>query len=124
MMKPHAALLLATLILISGMLWAEPLRAEALPARALFAPVGAGSSTLSAPTLQEGLSDLPTAARGGNGLSGYLFFGPEQWSFWWQGQRVTPTQIPAGMSAITADPESLRFDYQGTAYHFTLGKFN
>lgn len=103
------------------MLLAVPALANDLPARPLFKPSG------SAPMVNAPLPiAMPSAISGtsSNGIGSFMYFAPDKWSFWWQGQRVTPDELPDGISDVDVTPNAIRFTQHGEAHEFLFGKFN
>lgn len=109
--------------LILFMLIATPATAGELPGRALFAPSG-GIASVPATSNTSGMvmpSATPTTTS--NSIASFMYFAPDKWSFWWHGQRVTPQNIPNGMSDVDVTPAAIRFVFDGAQHEYLTGKF-
>lgn len=97
--------------------------ARELPSRPLFAPAASG---ITAPVLQQPGNSPPLQANvaANAGISSFMYFSPEQWSFWWRGQHVTSHQVPSTLADVTVTPERVRFTADGASHDYAIGKFN
>jgi hypothetical protein len=107
-------LLLFTLITTPAMA-AEP--PAPLPERSLFFPAGNAPAASNA-----GITPSAAIAAGPN-VHNFIYVGPEQWSFWWQGQRVTAQTIPTDMVIESITPAEVRFQHGGQTHTFAVGRF-
>lgn len=92
--------------------------APAVPARPLFAPTG------QAPAVNISNLSAGSFAASQDGITSFMYFGPTQWSFWWRGQRVTPTTVPDDITELQIDSQRVLFLHDGQEYRHTIGKFN
>ncbi|MGE3770626.1 MAG: hypothetical protein AB7G06_06710 [Bdellovibrionales bacterium] len=93
--------------------------AAELPSRSLFfpgssAPVYATAGALAVPSLP---------AYNGDTVHNFIYMAPDNWSFWWRGQRITPATQPAGLVIESVAPDTLVFTDNGQRWHIEVGKF-
>lgn len=91
-----------------------------VPARPLFRPAAAALAASA-----QHVPSLPDAhAKGTAGIGSFMYFNADRWSFWWLGQRITPDNVPQGMTGLSVSPDAVRFTYDGAVHEFVIGKFN